>query len=248
MVERSADDRGVRKQRVDVERMKGRIGDQRVALPVGHLGRLGEEMNAVRFAERRIGHVEAAEDAGDQESCDALSVGWTLPDPMTAIVGADRRDVIGARGCKIVKLHQPAERPQRCDDLFGDGALVERAASLARDPTQRRAECWMVEFAANIGRNAAGQIDRNAGLVFRNSLAIPRPVQRGAGRDDKTVLGRADRRRQNLVQPFRAIIGCQPAPGVDRAGNGDGMGRIVRNRQHSLFSKPAEFGLRRCPA
>ncbi len=74
--------------------MEGRIGDQCVALPVGHLGRLGKEVNAVRFAERRVDHIEAGEDAGDQQRCDALSVGWTLPDSMTAIVGAQRRNVL----------------------------------------------------------------------------------------------------------------------------------------------------------
>ena len=73
-------------------------------------------MNAIGFAERGVGHIEAGEDAGDQECRDALSVGWTLPDPMTAIVGVDRRNVIRAGACKIVELDQSAERPQRCDD------------------------------------------------------------------------------------------------------------------------------------
>ena len=215
--------------------MKGRIGDQCVALPVGHLGCLGEEMNAIRFAERAVGHIEAGEDAGDQERRDALSVGWALPDSMTAIVGADRCDIIRFGAGEVVELHQPAQLLQRRHDLFGDGAFVERGASLARDPAQRRAERRMAELAADAGRHAAGQIDRDAGFVFSDPVAIARPVQRGAWRDHKTVLGRTDRRRQNLVQSFRAIIGGEPAPGVDRTGNGDGMGRIVRDRRHSLF-------------
>ena len=53
---------------------------------------------------------------------------------------ADRCDVLRPGACKIFKLHQPAECPQRRHDLFGDFALVERGASLARDPAQRRAE------------------------------------------------------------------------------------------------------------
>jgi hypothetical protein len=167
---------------------------------------------------------------------------------MTAIVGAERRSVLRSGACKILKPHQPAQRLQRCHDLFGDGAFVERGASLARDSAQRCAECRMNEFAADARRNATGQIDRNAGLMFFNAAAIARPVQRGAGGDHEAVLGRMDRRRQNFVQSFRAIIGGKPAPGVDRTRNGDGMRRIVRDRHQPLLPKPAELGLRWCSA
>ncbi len=106
----------------------------------------------------------------------------------------------------------------------------------------------MDEFAADAGRNATGQIDRNAGPMSFYAVGIARPVQRGAGRDHEAVLGRTDRRRQNFVQSFRTIIGGKPAPGVDRTRNGDGMRRIVRDRHQPLLPKPAELGLRWCSA
>jgi len=44
-------------------------------LPVGHLGRLGKQVNAVRFVEREIGHIEAGEDAGDQSAATPCPLG-----------------------------------------------------------------------------------------------------------------------------------------------------------------------------
>ena len=176
--------------------------------PAGHAaGRrswrcLGKEVDAIRLAERRVSHVEAGEDAGDQQRRDALSVRRTLQDLMVAIVGADRLDIFRSGTCQIFKLHHSSHRLQCCDDVFGDGTFVKRGASLARNPAQRRAERGMVELAADGGRSATGQIDRYTGPVSFDAIGVACPIQRGAGRHHKAGFGGADRRRQNLVEAF----------------------------------------------
>ncbi len=39
------------------------------------------------------------------------------------------------------------------------------------------------------------------------------------------------------------MVGIESAPGIDRTGDGDGMGRIRRDRRQALAEEPAELGL-----
>ena len=74
------------------------------------------------------------------------------------------------------------------------------------------------------------------------------PVERGAWRHYVALFRGLDCRLQQRIESQLAVIAQDRRPGIDRAGNGDGVGRGQRDRMHFALQVPGGFGRLGCPA
>ncbi len=218
--------RGLRRQQaLDRNRHRRRVGEQRVAIVIDQLGRLGMDVHAV--GHRDIGaEIEFAQDPEQHQGGEALAVGRAFFHGVAAIIGRDRRRVEGGvLGLgKVLQRVQAAEAVQVLHQRGTGGALIEGARAALRDVAQALAEQRLGMAVAGARCLAARQEERRGAGILRQQRGVIRPVEGDARGDRIAVLGIVDGAGEQPLQRQRAMIGVQPGPGRDGAGHGDGVG------------------------
>ena len=222
------------------------IADVLLAHHVGDPRRLGFEMKALDAHGREFRQVEARQDVQHHQHGDAGAVRRALPDVMVFIEGADRQSGFGGVRGEIVQRVQPADAAQGLDHVVGDGAPVEGVAAVLGDGAQRLAELGLMDHVAGHRRLAMRQqIALGVGALFQ-LVELVLPVKGDARRDDVAFFRGLDRGLQQGIEAELAVIAQDGRPGIDRAGNGDGVRRGQRDRLDVALEIPfGRRGLRR---
>ena len=229
----------------DVDMNLGGVADILLAHQIGDPRGLGLEMETLDAERWKFGQVEAGEDVQHDKHGDARAVRRALPDVMALVQGADRRRRFGAVGGKIFQRVQAADAAQGVDHVGGDLAGVERVAAFAGDRAQRLAELRLMDHVAGDRRLAVRQqIARGVGAVLELFKAVL-PVEGDARGDDVAFFGGLDRGLQQGIEPHLAVIAQDRIPGIDGAGNRDGMRRGQRHRVDLAFQIPFDIGRHR---
>ncbi len=134
------------------------------------------------------------------------------------------------------------------DDVFGHRSLVETIAALLGDLAQGLRQPRIAHLLAGLRGAAARKQHRIDIGLRRKAFGAFRPVEGDAVGDDVAFLGIADRRGQQLVERLAAVIGVDPAPGIDQAGIGHGVDAIGRHRIEALGLIPIDDRPLRCTA
>ena len=206
-----------------------RVAEIGIAGAIRRLGGLGKKMDTIRLAVPAVPKRQTFDNAQDHEGGEPLSGRRTLVDLMSAIAGFDRLHIIAAMPCEVFLLMQPAGLAQFCGQGLGYLAGVESGCALATDATQGFGKRAVAEEVANLRCATAGEI-RGAGCrITRELLDLPAPIPGDARRHPHALLGKADRRRQNLRKRLRSMVPVQRAPRRDRTGYRHRMGRGWRN-------------------
>ena len=133
---------------------------------------------------------------------------------------------------------QAADSAQRLDHILGDRALVKRVAAVFRDCPQRLGKLGLMDHIASHRRLAVRQqIAPGVGAFFQ-LVELVLPVERDARRDRIAFFRGLDRGLQQAVEPELAVIAQDHRPGIDRAGNGDGMRGGQRDRLDIVLEIP----------
>jgi hypothetical protein len=187
---------------------------------------------------REFRQIKAREDIQHHQHGDARTVRRALPDVEALIHGADRRRGLGAVRGEIVERVQAADCARGLDHVLGDRSLVERVAAVFRDCPQRPAEFGLTDHIAGHRRPAVRQqIAPGVGAFFQ-FFELVLPVKCDARRDHVALFRGLDRGLQQAVEPELAVIAQDDHPGIDRAGNGDGMRRGQRDRLDVVLEIP----------
>src|SRR5438105_11721134 len=161
---------------------------------------------------------------------------------MALIRGADRGRGFGGVRREVVLRVQAADAAQRLDHVLGDGALVERIATVLRDGPQRLAELGLLDDIAGDRRLAVWQqIAFGVGAFFQ-FFELVLPVERNARRDDIALFRGLDRGLQQGIEPKLAVVAQDGGPGIDGAGNADRVRRGQRNRIDLALEIPRRLG------
>ena len=177
-------------------------------------------------------HVEQHQ--GDQ----ALAVGRAFVDRVAPVVGLDRGHVLAPRPGEVLERVQPAQAVQMADQILGHGARVEGVTALFGNQGEGFGQLGLAMHLADRGRTAVGQEDAPGRGVALQERLDRRPVAVDPLVDDIAVPGEADGRLQHPAETHGAVIAQQAVPGVDRAGHGDRMGRLLGDRRDALTVEP----------
>jgi len=140
-------------------------------------------------------------------------------------------------GGEILQRMRAALGAQRIDHALGDGTSIKALGAVLGDAAQGLGQRRLAMDVAGARRFAAGQVDRGGGRIAPQLGFGPLPVP-GHARLHGKALGRAtDRRSQHIGQGLAAVLGYQPSPGFDRAGDSHGMGRSVADRAQTLAAQ-----------
>ena len=91
-------------------------------------------------------------------------------------------------------------------------------------------------------RAALGQEDPGRLGIARQPVGRQRPIEGHPVQNHIAILGKADGRLQQGSQLAPAVVGDDARPGIDGAGDGDGMGAIGRKFPESVVVIPVELG------
>ena len=165
-----------RQQGVDGNLRLRHIGDERVAIAKGEAPGLDLQMQA--FGRQRIepAEIEARQDVQHDERGDALVVRRNLADVEAAIVGRDRRHIVGLVVGQILQAVQRTELPQIGDDVFGYRAAIEAVAALLADLAQRRPELRIADHFARLRRSPLRQEDAGGVGIAPEPFSIQVPL------------------------------------------------------------------------
>ncbi len=212
--------------------VQDRIGEERVAVVVGLLAGLGEEVDPVELGQ--AGDVVMRQHVEHHQHREALSARRAFVDVVAAVARRHRRDDLGRGGGEVVEGVQPAKVPQTGHDVLRDRPLVEAARAVLRDALERGGELRMAHDGADAGRPPVDQVGRRRGRVAGDALDAARPVEGDPGLDRVAVLGVADRRLQQLAEAAGAVVVQELRPGGDRTRHRDGVGRGRREGDAAL--------------
>ena len=221
----------------------GGIADVLLAHHVGDPRRLGFEMEALDTHRGKLRQIEPRQDVQHHQHGDARTVRRALPDIVALIRGADRHRGLGAMGGEILQRMQAADAAQGLHHVRGDSPRVERIAAALGDRPQGLAKLGLVDHIARHRRLAMRQqIALGVGALLQ-LLELQVPVE-GIARGHHIALFRGlDRGLQQGIEPEPAVILQDGFPGIDRAGNADGVCRRQLDRTQIVFEIP--FGCRR---
>ena len=233
-------DPGVREERLDRHVDLARIGQIGVARQIGGLCDLGQEVDPLGLGGR--GEVEPLRQPQHHQRHQALAVGRAFEDVVIAEPGRDGCDDLGPLGVEVLRRVEAAERAEFLHDALRYGTVVEGGPALAGDAPQRVGESRHAEQVSFPWHLPARQklIPRIG--IDRHAILMVDPIEGDAGRHPEPLVGDADRRLQKFAERLRAMVGIEPAPGVDAARHRDGMGRGGGGRRGALFGEP--LGLR----
>ena len=225
----------LRQQGARVVRQVVGVADQRVAVVIGDLGRLGEQVDAVGLRHLRR-QIVAGQHAEDHQRRQPLAVRRALDHLGAVIVEPDRVDPVGdlAAGGEIVERVQPALGLEQADQRLRHRALVEGSGAMGGDVAQPGAELRLGMPVADRRDPAAGQEHGAAAGVAGQEAGILGPVPGDARRHRIALLGIEDGAGEQPVERQRPVLFMQPAPGRDRARHRHRMRAALRDRRQAL--------------
>ena len=216
----------------------GRIADVLLAHHIGDPRGFGLEMKPLDAERLEFRQIEMRQDVEHHQHGDAGPVRRALPDVEAFIHGADRGGGFGGVRGEVVERVQAPDSAQGLDHVLGDRALVKRVAAVFRDCPQRLGKLGLMDDIASHRRLAVRQqIAPGVGAFFQ-LVELVLPVERDARRDHIAFFRGLDRGLQQAVEPELAVIAQDHRPGIDRAGNGDGMRRGQRDRLDVVLEIP----------
>ena len=222
---------------LDRHRHFRRVGEQGIARRVGKSRRLDLDVQPVGGERIALG-LEARQDVEDHERYDALAVRRAFVDVVAAETRLDRRHILAPGDCEILQRVQTAAALQQRDHLLRDLSRVEGVASLGRDSAEGRGEFGLPVHLTDLWRAPLREKDPPCDRIGGQHLCLLLPVEMHAGRDGIAVLGELDCWSEQRAQRQRAMIGVELGPGVDGAGNHDGMRRLPFEFLDALGCEP----------
>ena len=159
----------------------------------------------------------------------------------TVIADLDGIDVGALLGFEVGDRVQATERLQFSSHVGCDLARIETVAALTGDGLERLGEGRHLEYLAHARCTAILQQVHCSGFVGLELGDRAGPIVGDARGDDEALLGKLDRRCQQLVEAHGAVVFEQPRPAVD----GARYGYRMRTLRFDLLDALAGVPLRR---
>ena len=172
------------------------------------------------------------------ERDDALPVRRAFVDRPSTKLRRDRLHILALCAREILHRVQSAEALEIGDHVFGDRPAIEGCRPFAANRFERVGKLGLTLHRADAWRFAVGQEGASRGRIEAQDVALLGDVVGDAWRDRISVARQSDRRLERRFERPAAMILDQPRPGLDRAGNGDGVRRMAIDRRHAMAFVP----------
>ncbi len=214
---------------------KLRVGVVGVQIRVGKLLGLDEHVpverrlrTECREVDPQLGRTEL-EDVEHFQYREPLRIGRKLVHIVAMVIGADRRHPIRPCSREVGRSEGSAERAGFRQDGRCDLAPVERITSLRLQDAKRTREILVAKHTVGGRRLAAHQVGLDRIGVRPENLGTIDPITMDAFSDGESLLGKSDRRLQQLFEAQSSGPFEQDIPGIHRARNGDRVDAMLRH-------------------